>query len=150
MNSTDTMAWLALHDLEARHWHDVNCNGGVAAHEFYEEDGVFAVGDTRHAGRDTIRNFYAWRRDRGDRVARHCITNLIVDVDPSGSSAVVKGIICLFAADGVPVFESQPPTMVADFLNKCVKGSDDRWRYKTHILTPLFRGGGRLDTSHRT
>jgi hypothetical protein len=73
----------------------------------------------------------------------------MVDVDPSGRVATVQGIVCLYGADGSPVFESRPPTMIADLRNECVLEDDGQWRFKSHVLVPLFRGEGRLDTRGR-
>ena len=35
--------WHALYRLEARYWHEVDCNGGQRAHEYYLPDGVMVV-----------------------------------------------------------------------------------------------------------
>src|SRR5215471_14747956 len=53
--------WHALYRLEARYWHEVDCNGGHRAHEYYLPDGVMVVGHNRFQGREKIREFYAWR-----------------------------------------------------------------------------------------
>src|SRR4051794_541184 len=108
----DIELWFDLHDLAVQYWADVNSNFGKRAHEFYVEDGLFMIGENRHAGRKAIQEFYAWRETRGARVARHLVTNVRAE-SRSDDEAVVKGCICLFAADGTPIFESKPPTMVA-------------------------------------
>lgn len=139
--------WHALYDLEVRHWHDVNLNQGSTTHELYTEDGLFCVGENRREGREAIREFYAWRRSRGARVARHIVNNLSFTLEPSGRTAWVTGVITLFAADGVPILEAKPPTMIADLKSECVLGDDSQWRYKSHVLVPLFRGEGHLNSS---
>ena len=40
----ELLLWHALHDLEARYWHDVDFNCGRNAHEFYRPDGLMVVG----------------------------------------------------------------------------------------------------------
>lgn len=140
----DVELWFDLHQLAVQYWADVNQNFGKRAHEFYVEDGVFLIGENRHAGRKSIQNFYTWRETRGARVARHLLTNVRVESRTGNDEAALKGSICLFAADGVPVFESKPPTMVADFEAVCLRGTDQKWRFKSHVVTPLFRGEGRL------
>jgi hypothetical protein len=144
MDTASTSLWHELYLLEIRHWRDVNLNEARRAHEFYVEDGLFAVGDTRHQGREAIRNFYSWRRSRGARVSRHIVENFFVEEDSNDVSAVASGVICLFAADGVGVLESRPPTMIADLRSDCMRGSDGLWRYTSHVLKPIFRGEGRL------
>ena len=142
--------WYELYNLEVRHWHDVNHNQGQLAHELYTEDGVFSVGETRHEGRTAIQQFYAWRRTRGARLARHLVSNLNFTVDDTGKRAQVTGVITLFAADGKPILESKPPTMISDLVNECLLGEDLKWRFKSHILVPLFRGEGQLNSAaHR-
>jgi hypothetical protein len=144
MDMTPMMLWHELHQLEVLHWRDVNLNEARRAHEFYIETGLFAVGETQHQGRDAIRDFYSWRRSRGARISRHIVANFLVEEDATDISAVASGLISLYAADGVPIKDSQPPTMVADLRSECLRGSDGVWRYASHVLTPIFRGEGRL------
>src|SRR5262249_60033202 len=57
----DVDLWHALYRLEARYWHEVDCNGGRRAHEFYLPEGVMVVGHNRVQGRDKIPAVFAWR-----------------------------------------------------------------------------------------
>ena len=44
MNAHDEVdLWHALYRLEARYWHDVDCNSGRNAHEFYVPDGMMVA-----------------------------------------------------------------------------------------------------------
>lgn len=132
---------LILLDLQARttdFWYDVDCMGGQTAHEFFTEDGVFHASEHSFEGRESIRRFYAWRKDRGDRLSRHVISNLRVVVH-SPDTATSIWLMMLYAADGVPVLPSHPPIMIGEFKDECVRGSDGIWRFKTRKLTPLFR-----------
>ena len=61
--------------LVVDYWFDVDFNWGRGAAAFYLDDGVFAIGELRMQGRDAIRDFYAWREGRGERTARHVVTN---------------------------------------------------------------------------
>ena len=140
----EMMLWHVLHQLEVRHWHDVNINVGRTAHECYTEEGVFAVGETRHEGREKIREFYAWRAQRGARTARHLVSNFKVSAGPDGRIASATGVVSLYGADGAPILPSKPATMIADLRSECVLGEDGVWRFTLHELHPLFRGEGRL------
>ena len=77
--------WHALYRLEARYWHEVDCNGGHRAHEYYLPDGVMVVGHNRFQGREKIREFYAWRERQATtaissvKTTRHLINNLLVE-----------------------------------------------------------------------
>jgi SnoaL-like domain len=142
---SDLALWHQLYSMEIGHWRDVNFNGGLRAHEFYCENGTFCVGETRHEGRETIRRFYEWRRSRGARIARHVVENFAIESVANQDQAVGVGIILLFASDGAPVQESRPPTMLADLRSECRREADGRWRFVSHVLTPIFRGEGRLE-----
>jgi hypothetical protein len=131
-----------LQHLEAAYWYDVDTNWGAKAHEFYTEDGVFDMGlDSKpHVGRAAIQKFYAWRKDRGARTARHLITNLQVNIRPPCEASLLC-IMSLFAADGEPILPSKPAIMIADVVADYVQGDDGVWRLRRHTLNPVFMGG---------
>lgn len=135
----DAATTSALTELETEYWYDVDHNWGRLAHEFYLIDGVFAIGEKRMAGRDDIQGFYSWREGRGERTARHVISNLRVR-RTDATRATLECIMSLYAADGAPVLESRPAIMIADIVSHCVL-NDGAWRYATHDLSPLFMGG---------
>jgi len=141
----DLLLWHALYSLEVRYWRDVDSNDGGSAHSFYVSDGVFAVGDNQFHGRDAIRDFYAWRGQRGMatvrslRTTRHLISNFAVE-RAGEREAKAFGVISFHEASGrAPVRESNPPILIADLLNVCVL-EDHAWRFKSHQLRPVFMG----------
>jgi hypothetical protein len=114
--------WHALYQLEARYWHEVDCNGGRRAHEFYAPDGVMSVGHNRFEGRDRIREFYAWRERQAltaissVKTTRHLINNLFVE-SSDGSRAKVLGIVSFYgAAVRPPAPQTKPPMLIADLI----------------------------------
>jgi SnoaL-like domain len=130
----------SLASLETDYWYDVDHNWGRTAPECYVEDGIFSIGDKRMVGREAVRAFYQWRENRGDRTARHQVSNF--RVQPSdGAHATLECLMCLYAADGAPVLESRPAIMIADVTTRCVCGEDGRWRMALHDLKPVFMGG---------
>ena len=129
----------ALTELETEYWYDVDHNWGRLAHEFYAADGVFAIGEKRMTGKAEIRGFYSWREGRGERTARHVISNVRVRCTDA-THATFKCIMSLYAADGAPVLESRPAIMIADIVSQCVL-NDGIWRFSSHELKPLFMGG---------
>lgn len=126
--------------LEVDYWYDVDHNWGRTASNLYVPDGVFAIGDKVMAGQDAIAGFYRWREGRGDREARHVVTNFRVDAR-NGNRATFQCIMLLYAADGKPVLESRPAIMIADIIAECECGTDGRWRFVSHRLIPIFMGG---------
>jgi hypothetical protein len=142
----DFVLWHALYSLEARYWYDVDYNDGSNAHAFYAPDAVFAVGDNAFRGREQIQQFYAWRSQRGLatvrslRTTRHLISNFWVE-SASPREAKAFGVISFHEASGrAPVNESKPPILVADIVNVCTLDDGDEWRFKSHLLRPVFMG----------
>lgn len=147
MNSPDELLlWLALYQLEARYWHEVDLNGGSKAHEFFLPDGVMVVGHNRFQGREKIREFYAWRERQAAtaissvKTTRHLINNLIVELSDQGRAKVL-GIVSFYGASvRPPAPQSKPPMLVADLINDCVLDPDGGWQFKSHTLQPVFMG----------
>lgn len=126
--------------LETAYWYEVDHNWGRDAAALYVADGSFSIGDKTMNGREEVRAFYRWREGRGERTARHVVSNFhLIAVDEATARFVC--ILCLYAADGAPVLETKPPIMIADIVNDCVLDSDGIWRYRAHELKPIFMGG---------
>ncbi|WP_174278918.1 nuclear transport factor 2 family protein [Sphingomonas bacterium] len=131
--------FVRLHALEVDYWYAVDRRQGTGAEEFYTEEGIFVVGSETMRGRDEVAAFYRWRASRGERTARHCVSN--PRLSASGENAATfECVMQLFADDGVPVLESKPAIMIADVRSDCVL-VDGRWLFKAHVLTPIFTGG---------
>jgi hypothetical protein len=144
--SIDLLLWHELYDLEVRYWYEVDCNGGAKAAGFYTADGVLVVGDNEFRGSERIQEFYAWRGRRGTetvrslRTTRHLISNFWVEAAGERESKAFGVISFLDGAGRAPVPESNPPVLIADLLNICVRDDDGAWRYKSHRLRPVFMG----------
>lgn len=140
----DVDLWHALYRLEARYWHEVDCNGGHRAHEYYLPDGVMVVGHNRFQGRDKIREFYAWRERQATtaissvKTTRHLINNLIVDATTEGRARVLGVVSFYGSAARPPAQQSKPPMLIADLINECVLDPDHGWQFKSHLLQPVF------------
>jgi hypothetical protein len=144
MSATDDIdelrIWYALYRLEAKHWNDVDFNGGCAAHELYCGDGLFAVGPNRFEGQQAIKNFYEWRRGCSKTNTRHIITNVMV-LAQDARRATASGLITIYRANGrAPLYGGNVPALVADFASDCILGPDDAWRFASHIVNPVFMG----------
>ena len=139
-HSDDLMLLQALTALEVEYWYEVDHNWGRRAHEYYADAAVFAIGNKKMQGSDAVAAFYRWRELRGERAARHVVTNFRLSAN-EGTLAKFECILCLYAADGKPVLPSRPPIMIADIVGECQLGQDGRWRYLSHVLVPIFEGG---------
>ena len=129
-----------LEMLLADYWHDVDVNFGRNAADFYEEDAVFHSQYVRHEGREQIRKFYQFRRDRGARTAVHVATNFRVE-SFTETEAVTTWYMQLFAHDGTPVHPTAPPIQIAFMTDVCRRQPDGRWLYKERKFDILFEGG---------
>ena len=136
----DAAVLQALSALEVDYWHEVDHNWGRNAHALYVNDGVFAIGDKKMVGAQAVAGFYRWRESRGERTARHVVTNFRL-ASRNGNSAAFNCIMCLYAADGKPVLPSLPAIMIADIDSECILGEDGHWRFVSHLLKPVFTGG---------
>ncbi|TMJ69072.1 MAG: hypothetical protein E6G80_14495 [Alphaproteobacteria bacterium] len=145
MDTRDELSvWHALYHLEARYWHEVDCNGGRRAHEFYAADGVMSVGHNRFEGRDKIREFYAWRERQAltaissVKTTRHLINNLFLE-SSDGTRAKALGIVSFYgAAVRPPAPQTKPPMLIADLISECVLDTQSGWQFKSHTLQPVF------------
>jgi hypothetical protein len=126
--------------FEVNYWHDVDRNWGRAAHTFYCDDGIFIIGDKTMRGPKAVADFYRWREDRGERTARHLVSNFRL-AGTSQNRGMIECVMCLYAADGAPILESKPAIMMADITSECVTDDDGQWRYVLHHLKPIFMGG---------
>jgi hypothetical protein len=143
---SDLALWHALYSLETRYWYDVDYNAGRNAHEFYTSDGTFVVGENEFRGREQIRQFYAWRGQRGLATVRslcttrHLISNFWTE-STSAREATAFAVISFHEAPGrAPVKESKPPILIADIVNLCALDEDGEWRFRSHVLRPVFMG----------
>jgi hypothetical protein len=142
-DTNDMMLWYALYRFTTDYWFEVDFRGGAAAHDFYLSDALFAVGDNRFEGQEKIRAFYARRRQHGRPTTRHLVNSLQVSPVEERQLRLV-GVLTLYSADGRPPFESvRPPALIADIAADCVRGDDEGWRFRSHILSPIFVGSDR-------
>jgi hypothetical protein len=131
---------LAVKDRLIDYWWDVDCNGARTALEFYTSDCVYLMCGHRMEGHAAVKAYYDYREARGERLVRHVLTNLRAQVRER-DLASVRGVLCVYAADGVPVLPSAPPILVADTAGEFVRDTAGQWKLRTHEIVPLFRGG---------
>lgn len=140
LDTDDVALWYALYRHAANYWYEVDLNGGARAHEYYLPDGLFAVGNNRFEGHEKIRAYYAWRQRRGYITSRHLLNNLQVLAEDKNHVRQI-GVLSLYRADGRPPFQGErPPMLIADIIADCERGEDQVWRYRSHVLRPLFVG----------
>jgi hypothetical protein len=133
------MLWAEMSQFVAEYWHEVDVNGGARAHELFLPDGRFSTSVRTYVGQDAIKGFYGGRQARGDRTARHLVSNLRLG-RVAGAEVEVHWILSLHAEDGLPVLLSAPPIMIADVEDLCVQ-TPSGWRLRSRRIVPVFKGG---------
>lgn len=131
---------MAVQDRLVAYWWDVDRDAATRATDFYTADCVYLMCGHRMDGPAAVRGYYDFRASRGERLVRHVLTNVQVQVH-AADHASLDGILTVYAADGVPVLPSAPPIMVADTGADFVRGADGAWRMRRHVITALFTGG---------
>ncbi len=129
-----------LEALLADYWYDVDTNWGRNAHLYYAEDSRFIGMKHTYEGRDQIRAFYKWRKDRGERTVVHMITNF--RALPEGEDqATCNWVLQLYAADGTPVRPMSHPIQVTQMSDRlrCVPG--EGWLITERRFEDMFVGG---------
>ena len=139
-DAPDVGLWYAISRLETNYWRDIDLTAGRNAHQFYLPDGVLAYGENRFVGQDEIRAFHEWRAGRGPMTARHLISNLQVFAADDGQARLVAAL-SLFRANGrPPVQVAHPLVLIADVVGECVHDENGTWRYRSHVINPVFVG----------
>ena len=139
---TDEIEAVSRH-LEQRliaYWHDVDFNWGENAAAHYTVDALFLSQTARYEGRDQIREFYAWRRERGARVNVHLFGNFWLK-SLTGTRAEADWICTLYAHDGEAPQLSAPPIAISRVEDIYVRADQGPWLCRQRSWHSLFRGG---------
>jgi hypothetical protein len=129
-----------LHALLIDYWHDVDCNWGRNAPDYYTPDAAFVGPAASYEGREKIRAFYKWREDRGDRTVVHSVQNFQAFFDGGPDKALCHWFMMLYAADGKPVLPTHPPIQIAYMTDRLVR-TDEGWKVAYRKFDILFEGG---------
>ncbi|MGK6314109.1 nuclear transport factor 2 family protein [Neorhizobium sp. DT-125] len=125
--------------LVTEYWNEVDTNWGAYAHMMFAEDGVFGSGPSAFVGREQIKAFYDWRRSRGERVARHLISNPMILIE-SAERATIKYIMTIYAVDGLPVLPVSAPNSISEVLEVFGRDEAGGWKIRSKTFTHLFKG----------
>jgi len=125
-----------LHDL----WHDVDTNWGRNAASYYTEDAEFGGKAGTYRGRRELEEFYAYRVNRGERVAVHSVTNFRTVFD-GPDIAHATWYLLAYAADGVPVLPTHPPIQICLVTDRHERQPDGKWLCARRNFDVLFAGG---------
>lgn len=121
------------------YWHDVDFHWGVNASEHYTENGLFTGKGIHYEGRDEIKAFYAWRRNRGERVNVHLVGNFTCKFS-SDDEANVTWICFLYAKDGVAPQPSEAPISISRVEDTFVRTTSGEWLCSKREWNQMFKG----------
>lgn len=140
MNRTERL--LATQELQAllmEYWHDVDTNWGRTAGDYYTDDAVFEGPEASYIGKAKIRQFYAWREQRGKRTAVHAASNYRANFHDD-DNATCTWYLILYAADGVPILPTHPPITISLVTDR-MRRVDGRWLCTHRKFVTWFQGG---------
>ncbi len=133
--------WRHLEERVIAYWHDVDFHWGINAAEHYTPDGVFISARSRYEGRAQIAEFYAWRKERSERVNVHLVGNFYLKKLDT-RRAEVDWICTLFANDGEAPQPAQPPIAISRVEDIFVRETETApWLCRQRTWHTLFRGG---------
>ena len=124
--------------LNAEYWLEVDRRHGVKAHEYFVKDGIYTTTVRSRKGHAEIAEFYSHRHGLGPRTSRHVVANHRVVVQDA-RHAEADWILLLHAADGQAVLPSAPAILIADVHDVCVLCDDQRWRFVSRTIEPVFK-----------
>jgi hypothetical protein len=129
-----------LHALVVDYWHDVDCNWGHKAPDYFTPDGVFEGPAASYHGREKIRAFYKWREDRGARTVVHSVHNFEATLTAPGK-ATCHWFLMLYGADGKPVLPTHPPIQIAYMTDHLIEDPVEGWQLTYRKFDTWFEGG---------
>ena len=109
----------------AEYWHEIDVNGGGAAHTYYVEDAEFHGPIHSYYGREKIQAFYDWRQANGPRLSVHSFTNFRARFT-GPDTAETTCFMMLYAQNGVKPLPSKVPTTLSLCTDR-YRRVGDRW-----------------------
>lgn len=131
---------------------EIDAHIGRGITEYYMEDGVFAIGETRYEGRAAIARFYAEHGERirsqqkdGARQVLHAFVNVRVTIHDE-RHATLNFFNLNYAAPGAaPVFGPIAPNMIVECGMEVHRDpADDCWRIAEFNSVPQFMAEDRF------
>lgn len=128
---------LAIEDLNTAFAYHLDRDDVDALMELFTDDVTYTHGERRSEGRQALEQVFRRRTSSGPRTSRHVYSGLRLTIETVDR---VRGTsVCVtFAKDGVPPLEPAIPTLVADFDDLYLRGSDGCWRIKERHIQRIF------------
>jgi hypothetical protein len=121
-------------------WFEIDHGDGAAASAFFTADAELTFSRRTFRGTDEIDGVYRDRAARGPRVSRHVMSNLHVLRHEADLVDAVSTLV-LYARDGEPPVPTTVPVLVADVVDRFVRGGD-RWLIASRRIESRFLAPG--------
>lgn len=121
---------LALQQLVAHYFWELDTTFGLNSPDFFTEDGVVEIGNMSFSGHVAMRAFYAdlLNQQPGDtRTTRHAYTNLRVAFEGADNAIVDLLAIEFSGASAPPLLNASTPTIVSDARLRCRRETGHAW-----------------------
>ena len=128
---------LALEDLNTAFCYHLDHDDVDALLELFVDDIYYTHGSRVSRGKSELEQVFRSRSATERRTARHLYSGLKLDIE-SATAARGTSVCMTFGAYGEPPLSPAIPTLVADFVDAYVRGSDGRWRFKERHIHRIF------------
>jgi hypothetical protein len=127
----------ALEDLNTAFCHHLDHGDVDALLELFTDDVYYTHGSRVSRGKVELAEVFRSRSATQTRTARHMYSGLKLDIE-SATRARGTCVCMTFGAYGEPPLSPAIPTLVADFVDQYVRGSDGKWRFKERHIHRIF------------
>jgi hypothetical protein len=128
---------VALEDLNTAFCYHLDHDDVDALLELFVDDVYYTHGSRVSRGKPELEDVFRSRSATTKRTARHLYSGLKLDIE-SATRARGTSVCMTFGQYGEPPLSPAIPTLVADFVDRYVRGDDGRWRFKERHIHRIF------------
>jgi|HubBroStandDraft_3_1064219.scaffolds.fasta_scaffold92730_2 hypothetical protein len=128
---------LAIADLNSAFIHYLDHNQVEALVDLFTANARYIHGERRAEGREALRALFVARTSAGARTTRHLFSGLQVQIHDE-LNASGRSVCMSFAANRAPPINFCTPHLVADFIDRYVRGTDGCWRIAQREIQRIF------------
>jgi hypothetical protein len=127
----------ALEDLNTAFCYHLDHDDVDALLELFVDDVYYTHGSRISRGKAELEQVFRSRSGSKMRTARHLYSGLKLTIE-STTRARGTSVCMTFGAYGEPPLSPAIPTLVADFVDRYVRGDDGRWRIEERHIHRIF------------
>ena len=127
----------ALEDLNTAFCHHLDHDDVDALLELFTDDVYYTHGSRVSRGKAELEEVFRSRSATQTRTARHLYSGHKLEIK-SATGARSPSVCMTFGAYGEPPLSPAIPTLVADFVDRYVRGDDGKWRFTERHIHRIF------------